>query len=86
MRCDVADIHLRNDVWKKKKAHRCFKKKCGNSLPTLEDGGILNDKTLELSADHLQTRFQVAACCHQVALLHLLGAAGLAFGLANLQV
>lgn len=60
--------------------------KRGRCLPTLEYGSILDDETLELRTDHLQAGLHVAARRHQVALLHLLGAAGRAFGLANLQV
>lgn len=56
------------------------------SLLTLEYGGILNDETLELSADNLQARLHVAACSYLIALLHLLGTAGWPFGLANLQI
>lgn len=58
----------------------------GRGWPTLEDGGVLDDETLELRADHLQARLHVTASRHQVALLHLLGAAARPFGLANLQV
>lgn len=53
---------------------------------TLEYGGVLDDETLELSADDLQAGLHVAACGHLIALLHLLGAAGRAFALANLQI
>lgn len=56
------------------------------SLLTLEYGGILNDETLELSADNLQAGLHVAACGYLIALLHLLGTAGRPFGLANLQI
>lgn len=63
-----------------------FSRNYGHCLPTLEDGSILDDETLKLRADHLKTGFHVAARRHQVALFHLLGAAGWAFGLANLQV
>lgn len=56
------------------------------SLLTLEYGSILDDQTLELSTDNLQTRLHVAACSYLIPLLHLLGTAGRAFGLANLQI
>lgn len=69
-----------------RKARRRFERNCGHCLPTLEDGSILDDETLKLCADHLKTGFHVAARRHQVALLHLLGTAGWAFGLANLKV
>lgn len=55
-------------------------------LLTLENGSVLNDKAFELSADSLQTRLHVAACSYLIPLLHLLGTAGRAFGLANLQI
>lgn len=53
---------------------------------TLEYGSIPDDKTLELSADNLQARLHVAACGYLIPLLHLLGTAGRAFGLADLQI
>lgn len=56
------------------------------SLLTLEYGGVLDDETFELSTDNLQTRLHVAACGYLIPLLHLLGTAGWAFGLANLQI
>lgn len=56
------------------------------SLLTLEYGSILDDETLELSTDNLQAGLHVAACSYLIALLHLLGTAGRAFGLANLQI
>lgn len=58
----------------------------GDSLLTLEYGGVLDDETFELSADDLQARLHVVAGGHLVALLHLPGAAAQAFGLANLQI
>lgn len=56
------------------------------SLLTLKYGSILDDETLEVSTDNLQARLHVAACSYLIALLHLLGTAGRAFGLANLQI
>lgn len=55
-------------------------------LLTLEYGSVLDDKTFELSTDNLQARLHVAACRYLIPLLHLLGTAGRAFGLANLQI
>lgn len=57
-----------------------------HSLLTLEYGSILDDEPFELSADNLQARLHVAACGYLIPLLHLLGTAGRAFGLANLQI
>lgn len=68
----------------KKHLETGFDKLC--SLLTLEYGSILDDETLELSTDNLQARLHVAACSYLIPLLHLLGTAGRAFGLANLQV
>ena len=39
-----------------------------------------------MSADDLQARLHVAACSYLIPLLHLLGTAGRAFGLANLKI
>jgi len=52
----------------------------------LEYGGVLDDEAFELSADGLQTRLHVAPRRHLIALLHFLGTAGRAFGLAHLQI
>ena len=52
----------------------------------MEYGGVLDDETLELTTDNLQTRLHVAACGYLIPLLHLLGTAARAFGLANLQI
>lgn len=53
---------------------------------TLENGSVLDDELLELSADNLQAKLHVAACSYLVALLHFLETAGWPFGLANLQI
>lgn len=58
----------------------------GALVLTLEYGSIPDDETLELSADNLQARLHVAACGYLIPLLHLLGTAGRAFGLADLQI
>lgn len=55
-------------------------------LLTLEYRGVLDDETFELCADNLQTRLHIAARRYLIPLLHLLGTAGWAFGLANLQI
>lgn len=56
------------------------------SCLTLEYGSVLDDESLELSADNLQAGLHVAARGYLIALLHFLGTAGGAFGLADLQI